>query len=125
MLNVGHIVGSAVDVLDQKASEILARCSDPVPAMVSAPVQAPQQPIAYDEWPILFRLLAGRRKETDAGLGDVVERLIGPIGGDAFKTWFKLATGRDCGCGARKEFLNQRYPLKTIDNQPQSTNLSQ
>lgn len=47
------------------------------------------------------------------GLGDVVERAIGPIGGDAFKTWYKKITGKDCGCGQRKQWLNERYPLKS------------
>lgn len=46
----------------------------------------------------------------DRGVGDTIARVIGPMGGDAFKRWYKRITGEDCGCGDRQAWLNQRYP---------------
>jgi hypothetical protein len=58
-------------------------------------------------WPAL-RALA---RPGDRGMGDVVERTVGPLGGTAFKGWYQKLTGRSCGCGARREELNRWYPL--------------
>lgn len=63
------------------------------------------------EWPIAFRWLKTFAQPGDRGAGDIIERKIGPIGGDAFKKWWKLLFGKDCGCGARQEVLNARWPL--------------
>lgn len=49
-------------------------------------------------------------KEGDRGLGDVVERTIGPVGGDAFKKWYKKLTGESCNCKERQEDWNYMYP---------------
>ncbi len=49
--------------------------------------------------------------EGERGLGDVAARLIGPIGGDLYKKWFKKMTGEHCGCSERQEDLNMIYPL--------------
>lgn len=50
-------------------------------------------------------------REGDKGLGDIVERNIGKIGGDIFKKWFQKLFGRSCGCQERKEEWNLQYPL--------------
>lgn len=50
-------------------------------------------------------------KEGDKGMGDIVQRVIGPIGGDAFKKWYKRIFGADCGCKERQEDWNASYPL--------------
>lgn len=61
-----------------------------------------------------IKLLA---KRGDRGAGDIIARTIGPIGGDAFKKWYKTLFGKDCGCGGsgnprgRQEFYNDRWPL--------------
>jgi len=55
-----------------------------------------------------LKLLA---KPEDKGAGDIIARVIGPIGGDAFKVWYKKLFGVDCGCGNRQDILNQRWPL--------------
>jgi len=47
----------------------------------------------------------------DRGAGDIIARVIGPIGGTAFKAWYKVTFGKDCGCGRRQEVLNTRWPL--------------
>ena len=48
----------------------------------------------------------------DKGIGDVVARLVGPIGGDAYKVWFEKLTGKKCGCAERQESLNLNFPFK-------------
>jgi hypothetical protein len=48
---------------------------------------------------------------TDQGIGDVIARLIGPVGGDAYKTWFLATFGQSCGCSERQSDLNAIYPL--------------
>lgn len=63
------------------------------------------------EWPLLAKPLKLMAKPTDRGLGDIVARVVGPVGGDAFKLWYKRTFGRDCGCGDRQKFLNTRFPL--------------
>lgn len=63
------------------------------------------------EWPIFlkpFKLLA---QPGDKGLGDIVARTVGPIGGDAYKAWYKTIFNRTCGCTERQDQLNQRYSL--------------
>lgn len=62
-------------------------------------------------WPktlIPFKLLA---REGDTGLGDVVTRVIGLIGGVAFETWYKKVFKKPCGCENRKTWLNKKFPL--------------
>jgi hypothetical protein len=61
-------------------------------------------------WPLGVALVALLAREGDRGIGDTVARVIGPIGGDAFKAWYRRATGHDCGCGERQEALNATYP---------------
>lgn len=67
---------------------------------------APPEP-----WPLYlqpFKLLA---QEGDKGLGDIVEHVIGPAGGGAYKSWYEKTFGVGCGCNQRQDRLNQRYPL--------------
>ena len=62
-------------------------------------------------WPLYlqpFKLLA---VEGDQGLGDIIARTVGPVGGDAFKDWYKRTMGQDCGCRDRQIYLNTTYPL--------------
>jgi hypothetical protein len=71
-------------------------------------------PIPFERWPFAFKVLAKLATPEDQGIGDVIDRMVGPIGGSAFKVWHKLATGHDCGCGARKQILNARYPSNSF-----------
>lgn len=64
-----------------------------------------------EPWPPLLLQLKRFAKEGDRGAGDIIARTIGPIGGEAFKRWYKLMFGKDCGCGRRQDALNQRWPL--------------
>ena len=45
---------------------------------------------------------------------------VGPLGGDAFKKWYKAFTGKDCGCGDRQHNFNQQYPYQ---HEPQTAHL--
>ncbi|XHR27555.1 MAG: hypothetical protein ACFUZC_16615 [Chthoniobacteraceae bacterium] len=68
-------------------------------------------PAIKKEWPVLARPLKLLAAPGDAGLGDIVARVIGPIGGDAFKAWYKRVFGRDCKCQIRQATLNLDFPL--------------
>jgi hypothetical protein len=68
--------------------------------------------IPKPDWPIFLRPMKLMAKDGDKGLGDVVERVIGPVGGDAYKSWYKTTFGKECtSCTKRKGDLNARYPL--------------
>jgi hypothetical protein len=62
-------------------------------------------------WPLSLRALKILATPDDRGAGDIIARTIGPIGGEAFKKWWKLVVGRDCGCAGRQDKLNALYPL--------------
>lgn len=62
-------------------------------------------------WPMILLPLRLMAKSGDRGLGDIVERVVGPIGGDLYKTWYRKIFGKSCGCQERKENLNADYPL--------------
>lgn len=72
----------------------------------------------WPQWAKAVKLLASK---GDAGVGDTIARVVGPIGGDAFKAWTK-SVGFNCGCEKRQETLNARYPY---DIQPVSAELRQ
>ena len=69
---------------------------------------SPARPVSWPPYLLPFKLL---KKEGDRGLGDIIARTIGPVGGDAFKTWYKDTIGQDCGCRDRQIHLNRTYPL--------------
>jgi hypothetical protein len=62
-------------------------------------------------WPVFLTPLKLLAKPEDKGLGDIVAREIGPIGGKAFKKWYKVFFKKGCGCGARQESWNAKWPL--------------
>jgi hypothetical protein len=47
--------------------------------------------------------------KNDAGLGDTVERVTKATGIKTVVDKVAKATGRDCGCTARKESMNRRF----------------
>ncbi len=72
----------------------------------------PTPPIIVDkDWPLLLRPMKLLSKSGDIGLGDIVTHLIGEENSETFKKWFKEVFKHDCGCNARKEYLNTKYPL--------------
>lgn len=74
------------------------------PATIARGVKSPSWPLILEP----FKLLA---KDGDKGLGDIVARVIGPIGGDAFKKWHFQLFGKPCSCGDRQDLLNEDFPL--------------
>lgn len=69
------------------------------------------------DWPLALKSLKLLAQPGDRGLGDIITRTIGPLGGDAFKTWHLKIFGRSCGCDVRQESWNARYPLESKQNQ--------
>jgi hypothetical protein len=66
------------------------------------------KPRPWPVWAQPFKLAA---KPEDKGLGDIITRMVGPVGGNAYKAWHLKAFGRPCGCAERQESLNLKYPL--------------
>lgn len=65
--------------------------------------------IPFNKWPLWAKIAAKASNETDKGLGDTIARTVGPFGGDAYKKWFKIVFGADCGCEMRQEAMNETY----------------
>ena len=79
------------------------------PQFAKSPGPSPIAPIPKNDWPIWAKTLALAKLAEDKGIGDTIARTIGPVGGNAFKVWFKKLTGKDCGCSERQELLNSKY----------------
>ncbi len=67
--------------------------------------------IKETEWPLLLRPFKLLSKPEDTGLGDIVERMIGTENSEAFKSWWQKNFNKQCGCDARKEWLNKQFRL--------------
>lgn len=71
-------------------------------------------------WPsnvfgLVARTIKLMRALDDNGVGDTIARVVGPIGGEAYKAWFLQTFGKACGCTERQDQLNERFPYeKTI-----------
>ena len=46
------------------------------------------------------------------GLGDTIEKVTTATGIKRMVKKFSSVTGKDCGCGKRKEALNKAFPYK-------------
>lgn len=77
--------------------------TDP-PARASRGLNSPK-------WPLMLEPMKLLSKEGDRGLGDIVERVVGPFGGDLFKRWHLRIFGKPCSCGDRQNTLNEEFPL--------------
>ena len=78
----------------------------------------PRPAVSAEVWPmntfgIAARALRLMKTPADQGVGDTIARVIGPIGGDAYKAWFLETFGRSCGCAERQADLNQKFPYPT------------
>ncbi len=76
-----------------------------------SPKPIPIQPIPRKDWPVWAKALAMIAKPEDKGIGDTVARTVGAENSEAFKKWFKVTTGKDCGCSGRQRRWNIEYPL--------------
>ncbi len=105
------LVHVSVDAVDEK--EALKKFSSGEVLSVGMAVRTPPIPMTVqpEPWPTLLIPLKLLAKEGDRGAGDIIARTIGPIGGEAFKKWYKRLFEKDCGCGNRQEALNTRWPL--------------
>lgn len=114
----GWICG--VGVLQRPSLGACENCDDPQktpdPAFVpraavksSKPKPAPviSMTIPRSEWPLPVRVLARLSIPSDKGIGDVVERWAEDTG----VAWVVRSLWKECGCGRRRQSLNQRYPL--------------
>lgn len=52
-------------------------------------------------------------KMKSKGLGDTVEKITEATGIKKVVETISKATGKDCGCGKRKDALNRIFPYKT------------
>lgn len=80
-------------------------------AQQSCADRAAEQMQVNAEWPKILDGLKKLAKPSDKGLGDIIARAVGPIGGDAFKSWYKQTFGKSCGCTQRQEWLNKKFPI--------------
>lgn len=60
-------------------------------------------------WPAWATAIQNRRKPGEVGVGDTLARIFSRFGGNAFKRALKRF-GVKCGCGARQEAMNAKYP---------------
>lgn len=104
----------AITILIQAESRedaINRRCEGEFHAIGIWNAPFPPRTIAPEPWPLVLLPLKALAKEGDRGAGDIIARVVGPIGGDVFKSWYRTIFGKDCGCGNRQEALNARWPL--------------
>jgi len=90
----GEIVEFTIDGVNQ-----LGKSPPPPPMVIKS------------KWPVILQPMRLLAQPQDKGLGDIIARTIGPLGGEAFKDWYKRLFGRDCNCNARQEAWNAMYPL--------------
>lgn len=95
---------------DSEREAIVSRCNGEIHS-IRAFTAPENKAVQREEWPMILIPVKLLAKDGDRGAGDIIARTIGPIGGDAFKKWYKALFGKDCGCGHRQEILNQRWPL--------------
>ena len=69
-------------------------------------------PIQQDHWPVWAKALRQFSNDEDAGIGDVVARIIGDENSLAFKAWHLKTFGKPCNCVGRQNRWNKLYPLK-------------
>lgn len=63
-------------------------------------------------WPAWAEAMAGRAVAEDRGIGDVIARVVGAIGGVEFAAWVKTVKCRRCPLPADLAKLNEIYPLR-------------
>lgn len=63
------------------------------------------------KWPHWVKLAAALANDEDAGVGDTIARIVGPLGGNAYKAW-RASIGHPCNCAFRQQRLNNQFPYK-------------
>lgn len=109
--------GLVLDVPDALAQSLpgplppLSRLPPPPAPGRAAFHPRPHLAYALKPWPILLRPLRKLAQPGEHGLGDILARLLAPLGGTTYKRWHLQFFGRPCGCSTRQSLLNHRYPL--------------
>ncbi len=62
-------------------------------------------------WPIYLRPLKLFSRPADRGLGDIIHRLLGPMG-RVYPALHLKIFGRACGCAGRRARWNRHWPLR-------------
>ena len=70
---------------------------------------SPNKPAKWPKWALAVSKL---KKECEMGVGDTVERIIGPTASAMYQNWYKSLFKKPCGCGGRKTRWNKLYPYK-------------
>lgn len=99
-----------IEIEAETREEVISK-TKPHHGILKGQIVQPIVQITPEPWPMVLIPLKLLAKEGDSGAGDIIARTIGPVGGDAFKKWYKALFGKDCGCGNRQEALNRRWPL--------------
>ena len=98
VLSRGVVIGDSVHLTDEAKAELRRKYS------------------TFNQWPTWAATIAKLKADGDTGIGDTIARVIGPVGGAAFKRYFKTIFGKSCGCDERQDALNRRYPY--VDASP-------
>ena len=67
-------------------------------------------PMAEKQWPLWAEAISFFKSDTDIGVGDTVERIIGKANSAGFKAWHLKTFGKGCGCSERKSLWNAKFP---------------
>ena len=108
VIRSGALEGNAL-IMSNEAYTRLCQKYDTIRRSVRAVVINPVPPEQWPLWAQGFKKLA---QLEDAGIGDVVRRMIGEETSNAFKMFYRKIAGKDCGCKGRQERWNKLYPLK-------------
>lgn len=109
----GRPVPTEQEIIQYVCDEVTVPCFDgtePYRNKFTDPPTFLQRGKPGPDWGSL-NMLKVMAKNGDRGLGDIVARVVGPIGGEAFKRWFQKLFGRSCGCQERQDEWNVQYPL--------------
>jgi len=90
-------------------SSVIAAAINAVADKVTQAV-VPSTPVAPSHWPLFAKKALEMAQPGEKGVGDTIARIVGPIGGNAFKAWYHKVTGGSCTCGKRQIELNKAYP---------------
>lgn len=112
----GELVGLTIDGVAQEITDELKQQhgTQPVVPIDKSKQRKPVviEPIPRNDWPMWAKAISQFSKPEDAGIGDVVARMIGDEKSAAFKAWHQWVFGKPCGCTGRQKRWNQFYPLK-------------
>jgi len=84
---------------------------EPHSVAIVPPIVGTLQVWPYNAFGVVARALKLLAVPADTGIGDTIARIIGPIGGEAYKKWFQDTFGKTCGCQERQDHLNSLFPL--------------